>query len=93
MVAQVTSTSPSPGPPYFWSMALRTMSSTLSDAMMRNGERPKAITRRITRQEKPPQPRRMGMDLCRRERSTNAQEAIWERTVAMAAPATSRWKI
>ena len=60
-------------------------------AMMRNGDRPKAAMRRMIRQEKPPQVSRTGMLFLRRERSTKAQEAIWESTVARAAPATSRW--
>ena len=60
-------------------------------AMMRKGDRPKASTRRMMRQEKPPHRRRTGIRFRRREQRTKAQEAIWESTVARAAPATSRW--
>ena len=64
------------------------ISSTLSLAMIRKGDRPKAATRFITFQEKPPQPSRTGIRLRSRETSTKAQEAHWEITVATAAPAT-----
>ena len=64
----------------------------LSVAMMRKGDRPKASTRRTMCSSMRPHRRRTGIRFRRRERSTKAQEAIWESTVARAAPATSRWR-
>ena len=85
------STSPSPGPPKRWSMVLSTMSSTLSEAMMRKGDTPKDTTCPTDRQEKCRHPRGTGIFFRERASSTNRQEANWESTVAQAAPATSMW--
>ena len=66
------------------------MSRMLSVAMMRKGDNPNASTRSMMDREKPPQRRGTGIFGRSRAVSTKPQEAIWESTVARAAPATSR---
>ena len=56
------------------------------------GKEQTPVRRRLLLSGKKPHRRRTGIRFRRRERSTKAQEAIWESTVARAAPATSRWR-
>ena len=71
---------------------MRTMSSTLSVAMIRKGDKPNVTIRIMIFRSKPPHRRGTGIFFRSREQSTKAQEAIWEMTVARAAPATSNFK-
>ena len=61
---------------------------TLSDAKIRNGERPMAAILIIMSGEYPPKDMRTGGLLLKRNPTAKAQESIWAMTVAMAAPAT-----